>query len=63
MSQLDDITTKVTKLEGKVNSIETMSGKLDTTIEKLTDVSTSIKTMLVLYLHLRLFQNLLFVGQ
>ena len=29
MSQLDDITTKVTKLEGKVNSIETMSGKLD----------------------------------
>ena len=37
MSQLDDITTKVTKLEGKVNSIETMSGKLDTAIEKLTD--------------------------
>ena len=36
----------ITKLEGKVNSIETMSGKLDTTIEKLTDVSTSIKTML-----------------
>ena len=49
MSQLDDITTKVTKLEGKVNSIETMSGKLDTTIEKLTDVSTSIKTMLAVH--------------
>ena len=49
MSQLDVITTKVTKLEGKVNSIETMSGKLDTTIEKLTDVSTSIKTMLAVH--------------
>ena len=49
MAQLDDITTKVTKLEGKVNSIENMSGKLDTAIEKLTDVSTSIKTMLAVH--------------
>ena len=28
MSQLDDITTRLTKLEGQVNSIETMSGQV-----------------------------------
>mgnify|MGYP003141191695 CR=1 FL=1 len=49
MAQIDDLTKDIVELQTQVQSITTMSGKLDTAIEKLTDVSASIKSMLAVH--------------
>jgi chromosome segregation ATPase len=49
MAQIDELTKDIVELQTQVQSITTMSGKLDTAIEKLTDVSSSIKSMLAVH--------------
>ena len=44
-----DILIDIAGLKKDVENVQTIHGRLDTAIDKLTDVSTSIKQMLQLY--------------
>ena len=49
MEQLELLQKEVATVQSEIKSLNTVSGKLDTAIEKLTDVSSSIKSMLAVH--------------
>ena len=49
MDQIQKLQKDVATVQSEIKSLNTVSGKLDTAIEKLTDVSSSIKSMLAVH--------------
>ena len=49
MEQIDLLTKEVATIQSEIKSLTNVSTKLDTAIEKLTDVSSSIKSMLAVH--------------
>ncbi len=49
MSDIQNITTELQILKNEVEQVSTVTTKLDTAIDKLTDISGSIKSMLAVH--------------
>ena len=49
MAEITDIRVELESLKQEVNNVNSINTRLDTAIDKLTDVSTSIKSMLAVH--------------